>query len=1386
MDQEELEEKKAVVYKPSSILDEDKFREHLKTPESEIKSGLGSVLLFLVFGVTFTIVVFLLFQNPEQATINRAVKTELAGYDYSYTAIVDQISYFNWISEFIVYFLQESYYYNGPERILPEVSYVNNLISNVRITHRRMRLVKETSIFKEKVFSVWAGKGFSPTGPKNSDEDTENFCIQDVICEECDPLIDNICEYNSSARMPGYIAWLDVLVEGDPGEIYSNLYNKLRSFNSWWINRQTRSLIVDFVLYNPYVKIYSYGLITLEFSEAGSVSSKFKLKHFQKSYYGTSGVKLFRTICEILFALSLVLCIFHQPLLIYQTYKKVRSDLEDQAITKTKQLKSKGVDEVIDPFSGVLNKIKLFLLVIYEHFSVLWNILDLLCIVLAFVAVVYWLLFLVHQNSYEMNDTTKGHHNINDEVLHACDLLYTCRTICAFNLVFIFIRLLKCVMHLMPRLSLLFDTLSKASNHIFFFFIIAIAFLFAFVLFMYLFFGPFVKTYARLTEVIEVLFRFMNGWSSSLDEITDHNSVIGTLIFIIFSALMTFLLLNMFVGFLHRSYKEANEERKNRIQGRDKYGRKVEYFIEVHFINRIRNFAYASLGVVNKKYKERLKAIQNDHYRYTNILKMTKNESEYFDREFNPMVTFSQEKVKLPLTSHYTESLEGITRDKRCGRIFYTGIVFFIFLVIAILQLVFQLRTDIENDAVYTHKLRYTKDIVIEDEESDTCNYTADVSRFAIDDVTDMEYISRWIRCGPYYYDDLHRDYYLAFDSIVKDSYRITLRQGKQISDVANPFEPYYVKISSLSDLSKADPLDEDRPEVSVHGCEYKDSGGYGEKGGLICIWESGLALEGYAQDLVNSKIIKPNLWVFAFEHVSYAVNAKLFLYHSVVFTILDTGKVVAEVRNDPLFIADLKTSKGVLILVFEILFIIFLIYYIVTYVLELITKWREYSKWLNAEMPYLSNLELFQRNEKSPEVLRQLLYVFSIFRLLDLMFFVLSIVATVNWILYMSRTHKFVKDLTEEFSSDYINEIKDAYETLRVYVNCSSISLIILAIKSIEYLQHSGQMGVLTATLSKAMEDLFYLLVITIILLVGFSGIANIAFSQILPSFRTFAQSWMTCIVMLMGEFDTSQIMHESESITMFFLFFYLILFMYILINFIIAILEINIAIAKADISKFEEKTRKINVLLCCWVKVPERGDGKEKMMSEIVTLPAAVAHLDELGILLNARNQPVRWWADGLAVQIYSEKRQRKLFKSQMLNKVFKVQAADQKHLHKEVMLESMKERVDYLHYLRVTGQLMEFQRVAAETKVELYSGKVKRMYDEFLEQQAEYFKSEKVLKRLEEETNNRIKCINNKLAEMENLNKANEEESPENKSTLRKKRMSTNKMLKEDEKE
>jgi hypothetical protein len=57
---------------------------------------------------------------------------------------------------------------------------------------------------------------------------------------------------------------------------------------------------------------------------------------------------------------------------------------------------------------------------------------------------------------------------------------------------------------------------------------------------------------------------------------------------------------------------------------------------------------------------------------------------------------------------------------------------------------------------------------------------------------------------------------------------------------------------------------------------------------------------------------------------------------------------------------------------------------------------------------------------------------------------------------------------------------------------------------------------------------------------------------------------------------------MRDNESVAMFFIFLYIILVSYVVINMVIAILEIKYAKAKIDMSKLEGNTRPLNAILC------------------------------------------------------------------------------------------------------------------------------------------------------------------------------------------------------------
>eukprot|EP00826_Nyctotherus_ovalis_P044994 TRINITY_DN4914_c3_g1_i1.p1 TRINITY_DN4914_c3_g1~~TRINITY_DN4914_c3_g1_i1.p1 ORF type:complete len:126 (+),score=50.97 TRINITY_DN4914_c3_g1_i1:2-379(+) len=118
-------------------------------------------------------------------------------------------------------------------------------------------------------------------------------------------------------------------------------------------------------------------------------------------------------------------------------------------------------------------------------------------------------------------------------------------------------------------------------------------------------------------------------------------------------------------------------------------------------------------------------------------------------------------------------------------------------------------------------------------------------------------------------------------------------------------------------------------------------------------------------------------------------------------------------------------------------------------------------------------------------------------------------------------------------------------------------------------------------------------------------------------------------------------------------------------------------------------------------------------------------------------------------------------------MLEKIFKVRADNQSNYDKDEIIQAIRERVSYLHYLRVATQFMEYQNAAVEAKTDISNEKVKKIYKEYLVQKEAYFKGEKILRKLEEETKKRAKDINVKTIEIRDREKA-EEDNPKRSET------------------
>jgi len=1339
---------KTTIINANNILAQEDIKSNLKQPKFYKNQTSSETITFLIFGITLSIIVFLVFDVSLGQRVGSAIRKEFNGYDTPFQKVDSKEKYTSWVRELIGY-TYETEYYPGRERDLPlkpEVAYSNNYVSMIRIVQRRMKLVKSGyKDFTNYEPLIWENDGFDYDDPKQDYEDTNPYGPN------------RIYKYVSQYKLLGYLNYIDIFRNDKNSSL--QIMDDFDRNN--WVDSQTRSIVVDFVLYNPYLKLYTYVNVLLLFSKTGSVQPKLALHHIKKDYYSWQGETYVRGVCEVVWVVIMCIYVIQQPFLVWETYKKVQSEIEDCKTIKRRLPKKNNIDQnnnnerpnkfiqcCLDFTKLIGEKIKLVITVIYVHFSNFWNVLDMLCISLSLAYFIYWLQFIWHMNTFTVNANSFEDPLMNDRFLYASQILSKCRYLNAFNLVIIYMRILKCLGFFTERVSVLYNSLNKAKYDILNYMILIAAVIAAFMMFLYIYFGPGNELYSEITSVLTCLFQFMNWWYGNFDSLLESDIIVGVIIFVSFMIIVVFILLNMLVGFILKGYKEANEELKNRISGRDTFGKKVEFKIDVHWYISFKEFIWRMLGIISKNYKKYLTKNQEERSHFEKILIQNKIENEDFDKEYDPLKSLSQEKSKIPLTSHYLENQANINRDKRCGRVFYSTLLYLVFLCVYIILLVQQINVQKGNAIVSSAYDKIVYDVKIR------LDNNTQSSVFTLTDVADLEYLAAWVRKAMPMFVAGSELRYNMLTYIVGDEFKITFRKGKKY-DARTPFDKDFARIGLYEDLKTGKRIGE--KTAPIIGVEqnyfYSETGGFDEQGGYITYWNSNETIMlNQTESFVLDKIIGPDMWIFAIEFVVFEPTSSLYLYNAISIVLPNTGEIIRNLISFPLYLPLSNTKDGICLIVLETIFMVFLAYYMINYFMEMIYKWKDYTTWIENERPYFSKLQLYQRIQKCPEFIRQLKYTFNMYRIFDILFFGCAIVSIIYWIIYRIKITNLVLVMPySHVKFDFHTQMYNIYLIQEKYINFSAISIIILSIRLLEFLQYAGSIQIYISALKKAQEDLFYFIIIFISLMLGFAGMASIAFGEYSAQFMNLGDSFISCLIMILGEFNISSILVENRTAGTIFIFGLLILFTYILLNVFLAILEINFTSASEETIKINDGIRKINALLCCWLKEDEIKNEEKVKEIEKYELGSALEILENLNLNVDIMNESFKWWAEGLTKQLYMELKQRELMKSNLNNSIQAISIKDIKDENNEDFIKTIIERKNYLLYLKTVNQLFEYQIKGTEEKIKKLDYECNDSIKIYDEKRVELRKITKINKEIEKE-------LSMKFQEAQNLQNNN----------------------------
>nr|XP_695404.3 polycystic kidney disease 2-like 1 protein [Danio rerio] len=278
-----------------------------------------------------------------------------------------------------------------------------------------------------------------------------------------------------------------------------------------WLDRGTRVLFIDFTAYNANINLFCVIRLVVEFPATGGAIPSYQIRTVKLIRYVTTW-DYFIIGCEIVF------CVF----ILYYI-----------------------VEEILE-----------FRIHKLSHFTSIWNILDIVVILLAVVAIVFSAFRTIKVDGLLGNLLKQPDIYADFEFLAFWQTQYN--NMNAVNLFFAWIKIFKYI-SFNKTMTQLTSTLARCALDIFGFAIMFFIVFFAYAQLGYLLFGTEVETFSTFNKCIFTQFRIILG-DFDYDAIDRANRVLGPIYFFSYVFFVFFVLLNMFLAIINDTYSEVKSE----------------------------------------------------------------------------------------------------------------------------------------------------------------------------------------------------------------------------------------------------------------------------------------------------------------------------------------------------------------------------------------------------------------------------------------------------------------------------------------------------------------------------------------------------------------------------------------------------------------------------------------------------------------------------------------------------------------------------------------------------------------------------------------------------------------------------------------------------------
>ncbi|XP_055142111.1 polycystin-2-like protein 2 isoform X4 [Symphalangus syndactylus] len=479
--------------------------------EVEITTTLQELLLYFIFLINLCILTFGMV-NPHMYYLNKVMSslfldTSVPGEERTnFKSIRSITDFWKFMEGPLLEGLYWDSWYNNQQlynlKNSSRIYYENILLGLPRVRQLKVRnnTCKVYSSFQS-LMSECYGKYTS------ANEDLSNFGLQ----------VNTEWRYSTSnTNSPWHWGFLGVYRNG--GYIFTLSKSKSETKNKFtdlrlnsWITRGTRVIFIDFSLYNANVNLFCIIRLVAEFPATGGILTSWQFYSVKLLRY-VSYYDYFIASCEITF------CIF---LFVFTT----------QEVKKIKEFKS-------------------------AYFKSIWNWLELLLLLLCFVAVSF--------NTYcnvqiflLLGQLLKSTEKYSDFYFLACWHIYY-NNIIAITIFFAWIKIFKFI-SFNKTMSQLSSTLSRCIKDIVGFAIMFFIIFFAYAQLGFLVFGSQVDDFSTLQNSIFAQFRIVLG-DFNFASIQQANPILGPIYFITFIFFVFFVLLNMFLAIINDTYSEVKAD----------------------------------------------------------------------------------------------------------------------------------------------------------------------------------------------------------------------------------------------------------------------------------------------------------------------------------------------------------------------------------------------------------------------------------------------------------------------------------------------------------------------------------------------------------------------------------------------------------------------------------------------------------------------------------------------------------------------------------------------------------------------------------------------------------------------------------------------------------